>query len=67
MFCKDADRIIALLSKQFERGWRWRPDNSFLICYYKDYDTPPIQFDHESFNKAAIFCLLKSKGVAIIL
>ncbi len=51
--------IIEFLESVFQRGWRWRPDNGLLICYF--------QFDGDDFERLASFALLQFKGWTIIL
>lgn len=57
--------IVQQLSETFSRGFRWRPDNGHLICYYGDYDSPFVQIDECNFTRAAGFILLMIKGVKI--
>ncbi len=59
--------LIESMESVFQRGWRWRPDNGLLICYFEDYDSAPYQFDGDDFERLASFALLKFKGWTIIL
>ncbi len=63
--CLSSELIIRLIEPIFPRGWRWRPDNSLLICYYADYDTPYLQFQGDNFVRLASFAYLSHKGWTI--
>lgn len=62
-FC---ELIIQLMEIAYPRGWRWRPDNNLLLCYFKNYDEPAIIRNGENFLHCACFALLQNAGWKII-